>query len=107
MAPMLFTRAILAGEPIRVFNNGKMRRDFTYVDDIVEGIARVIEKPPSGDRVDAPYAVYNIGNHEAVELEAFMKQDPPRSRPVEPPAIACFTRSLTRLRSPTMKSCDS
>jgi UDP-glucuronate 4-epimerase len=72
MAPMLFTRAILAGEPIRVFNNGKMRRDFTYVDDIVEGIARVIEKPPGGDRVDAPYAVYNIGNHEAVELETFI-----------------------------------
>ena len=72
MAPMLFTKAILAGEPIRVFNNGKMRRDFTYVDDIVEGIARVIEKPPGGDRVDAPYAVYNIGNHEAVELEAFI-----------------------------------
>ena len=72
MAPMLFTKAILAGAPIRVFNDGKMRRDFTYVDDIVEGIVRVIEKPPAGDGDAAPYAVYNIGNHEAVELETFI-----------------------------------
>ena len=47
MAPMLFTRAILAGEPIKVFNHGRMRRDFTYVDDIVEGVARVLDRPPS------------------------------------------------------------
>jgi UDP-glucuronate 4-epimerase len=72
MAPMLFTKAILAGEPIRVFNEGKMRRDFTYVDDIVEGTVRVIEKPPVDARGTAPSAVYNIGNHEAVELETFI-----------------------------------
>jgi UDP-glucuronate 4-epimerase len=72
MAPMLFAKAILAGEPIRVFNGGKMRRDFTYVDDIVEGIVRVIAKPPAGEGDSAPYAVYNIGNHEAVELETFI-----------------------------------
>ncbi len=72
MAPMLFTRAILAGLPIRVFNDGKMRRDFTFVDDIVEGIARVVERPPATDGDGAPYAVYNIGNHEAVELETFI-----------------------------------
>ena len=72
MAPMLFTKAILAGEPIRVFNNGKMRRDFTYVDDIVEGIVRVAAVPPAGDENAAPHAVYNIGNHEAVELETFI-----------------------------------
>jgi UDP-glucuronate 4-epimerase len=72
MAPMLFTRAILAGEPIRVFNDGKMRRDFTYVDDIVEGIVRVLGMPPAGSPGGAPYAVYNIGNHEAVELETFI-----------------------------------
>ena len=76
MAPMLFTRAILAGEPIRVFNHGRMRRDFTYVDDIVEGVARVLELPPvvvneNGGEV-APYAIYNIGNHESVELETFI-----------------------------------
>ena len=50
MAPMLFTKAILAGEPIRVFNDGKMRRDFTYVDDIVEGVVRVLDRPPGGRR---------------------------------------------------------
>ena len=72
MAPMLFTKAILAGEPIRVFNDGKMRRDFTYVDDIVEGVVRVLERPPREDDDAAPYAVYNIGNHEAVELETFI-----------------------------------
>jgi len=72
MAPMLFTKAILAGAPIRVFNGGKMRRDFTYVDDIVEGIVRVVAAPPAGDEDAAPYAVYNIGNHEAVELETFI-----------------------------------
>jgi len=72
MAPMLFTKAILAGEPIRVFNNGRMRRDFTYVDDIVEGIVRVVERPPAAGPAGAPYAVYNIGHHEAVELETFI-----------------------------------
>jgi UDP-glucuronate 4-epimerase len=71
MAPMLFTKAILAGDPIRVFNNGRMRRDFTYIDDIVEGIVRVLDKPPDGTR-DTPAAVYNIGNHDAVELETFI-----------------------------------
>jgi UDP-glucuronate 4-epimerase len=70
MSPMLFTRAILAGEPIAVFNQGRMRRDFTFVDDIVEGIVKVLERPPAGD--GAPYAVYNIGNHQAVELEEFI-----------------------------------
>ena len=76
MAPMLFTRAILSGEPIKVFNHGRMRRDFTYVDDIVEGVARVLERPPvvvnEDGREVAPYAIYNIGNHEAVELENFI-----------------------------------
>jgi UDP-glucuronate 4-epimerase len=72
MAPMLFTKAILAGLPIRVFNNGKMRRDFTYVDDIVEGIVRVLDRPPKDDADAAPYGIYNIGNHEAVELESFI-----------------------------------
>jgi UDP-glucuronate 4-epimerase len=72
MAPMLFAKAILAGEPIRVFNNGKLRRDFTYVDDIVEGVVRVLERPPTADDDGAPHAIYNIGNHEAVELETFI-----------------------------------
>ncbi|HVF63251.1 MAG TPA: NAD-dependent epimerase/dehydratase family protein [Casimicrobiaceae bacterium] len=70
MAPWLFTRAILAGEPIQVFNLGRMRRDFTYVDDIVHGVVRVLERPPHGE---PPYAIYNIGNHDAVELSTFIE----------------------------------
>ena len=73
MAPMLFARAILEGQPIKVFNFGKMRRDFTYVDDIVEGVVRTLAKPPADDAASgAPAAVYNIGHHEAVELEVFI-----------------------------------
>ena len=83
MALFLFTKAILNGEPIQVFNHGKMRRDFTYVDDIVEGVIRVTDKIPagndnwSGDRPDpatstAPYQIYNIGNHEPIELLYFI-----------------------------------
>ncbi|HQU51025.1 MAG TPA: NAD-dependent epimerase [Casimicrobiaceae bacterium] len=73
MAPMLFTRAILAGEPIRVFNHGRMQRDFTYVDDIVEGVVRVLDRPPAAHpATGAPWAIYNIGNHEPVELGTFI-----------------------------------
>ena len=79
MALFLFTRAILEGRAIDVFNHGKMRRDFTYVDDIVEGIIRTLDHTASsnpdwsGDRPDpatsrAPYRLYNIGNHNPVEL---------------------------------------
>lgn len=79
MALFLFTEAILAGKPINVFNNGRMRRDFTYVDDIVEGVVRVSDQIPQGnaewssDAPDpatsaAPYRVYNIGNNQPVEL---------------------------------------
>jgi UDP-glucuronate 4-epimerase len=81
MAPMLFTRAIAAGEPIRVFNQGQMRRDFTYVDDIVEGVFRVVTRPPAaaadGDAgasgTAAPYRVYNIGNSTPVDLLYFIE----------------------------------
>jgi UDP-glucuronate 4-epimerase len=79
MALFLFTKAIFAGEPIKVFNHGVMRRDFTYIDDIVEGVARVVEKIPASNpdwRDDAPdpassrapYRVFNIGNNSPVEL---------------------------------------
>jgi len=75
MAPMIFTRAILAGTPIKVFNDGKMRRDFTYVDDIVEGVVRVLERPPAASSAGAaPYAIYNIGNHDSVALETFIAE---------------------------------
>jgi UDP-glucuronate 4-epimerase len=74
MSPMLFARAMLAGEPIKVFNHGRMRRDFTYVDDIVEGVVRILHKPPSAEASSAPHAIYNIGNHQAVELETFIAE---------------------------------
>lgn len=83
MALFLFTKAILSGQPIDVFNYGKMRRDFTYIDDIVEGVARVTDRVPqpdeswSGQAPDpgtsrAPYRIYNIGNNSPVELEHFI-----------------------------------
>lgn len=79
MALFLFTRAILAGEPIKVFNMGEMQRDFTYVDDIVEGVVRVTDHPaapnPDWDGADpdpgsssAPYRIFNIGNNSPVKL---------------------------------------
>jgi len=84
MALFLFTRAILEGKPIDVFNNGLMQRDFTYIDDIVEGVARVMDKAPgpdaawSGQAPDpatsfAPYRVYNIGNNRPVQLLRFIE----------------------------------
>ncbi len=83
MALFLFTRAILEDRPIDVFNGGRMQRDFTYIDDIVEGVVRVIESIPAadhawrGDRPDpsssfAPYRLYNIGNNNPVELMEFI-----------------------------------
>ena len=84
MAYFKFTQAILAGRPIEVYNHGKMQRDFTYIDDIVEGVLRVLDRPPSpnpawsGDKPDpssspAPYRLYNIGNHSPVELSRFIE----------------------------------
>lgn len=83
MAPFLFTKAILTGEPIQVFNNGEMQRDFTYIDDIVEGIIRVTDQPASPNRnwdatspdpgtSSAPYRLYNIGNNNPVSLMDFI-----------------------------------
>ena len=73
MAYHLFTRAILAGEPISVFNHGDMRRDFTYIDDITEGVLRVLDRPATPERAGAaPYRVFNIGNSEPVQLLDFI-----------------------------------
>jgi len=83
MALFKFTRGILAGEPIPVFNEGKMVRDFTYVDDIVEGIVRVVDRPPAKDPAwdsrnpapntsSAPWRLFNIGNHARVELMRYI-----------------------------------
>jgi len=84
MALFLFTKAILEGRPIEVFNHGKMQRDFTYIDDVVEGVIRILDRPArpnlewSGQAPDlgtsaAPYRLYNIGNHRPVELLRFIE----------------------------------
>jgi UDP-glucuronate 4-epimerase len=84
MALFIFTRKILAGEPIEVFNHGHHRRDFTYVDDIVEGVKRVLDRPaqpnedwdpmnPDPASSQAPYRVYNIGNNNWVELGRYIE----------------------------------
>ncbi len=84
MAYFLFTKAILEGKPINVFNHGRMKRDFTYIDDIVEGVVRVIDRLPepnpdwTGDSPDpgtsyAPFRIYNIGNNQTVELMRFIE----------------------------------
>ena len=83
MALFLFTQAILAGRPIDLFNHGKMKRDFTYVDDIVEGVVRVLDRVPSPalnwspetdpSASNAPYKLYNIGNNQPVELLEFIQ----------------------------------
>ncbi|MBB6368376.1 UDP-glucuronate 4-epimerase [Xanthomonas sacchari] len=69
MAPLLFSRAVLAGRPIEVFNHGRMRRDFTFVADIVAGVLGALDHP-SGEAV--PHRVFNLGNHTPVELERFI-----------------------------------
>jgi UDP-glucuronate 4-epimerase len=83
MAYFIFTKSILEGKPIKVFNNGNMARDFTYVDDIVEGVIRVIDNPPGGNagwsgktpersNSKASYQIYNIGKNEPVKLLDFI-----------------------------------
>lgn len=72
MAPLLFSRAILAGRPIEVFNQGRMRRDFTHIDDIVAGVLGALEHAPADDGTNPPCAIYNLGNHRSVELEHFI-----------------------------------
>lgn len=84
MALQKFTRAILAGKPIKVFNYGKHRRDFTYIDDIIEGVVKVLDRPatsnlewvsesPDSSSSSAPYRIYNIGNNNPVELLDYIK----------------------------------
>ena len=83
MALFLFTKAIIAGEPIKVFNHGRMVRDFTYIDDIAAGVVRTLDRPPQPDasydaalpdpgRSHAPYRVFNIGNNQPVKLLDFI-----------------------------------
>ena len=68
MAMFLFTRAIMAGSPIKLFNHGKMRRDFTYVDDVTRVMLRLIDRIPQGPDGVAPARIYNVGNHQPEEL---------------------------------------
>ncbi|MBL8397556.1 MAG: NAD-dependent epimerase [Candidatus Accumulibacter sp.] len=118
MAPFLFTRAILAGHAIDVFNHGQMQRDFTYVDDIVEALLRVTDKQPVADPdycaqnpnpsiSDAPYRVFNIGNHQPVALLDFIgclerhlgRQAEKRLLPMQPgdvPATFADTSALEK-----------
>lgn len=72
MAPLLFSRAILGGRPIDVFNHGKMRRDFTHINDIVTGVLGALDHPPQDDATNPPCTVFNLGNHNPVELEHFI-----------------------------------
>lgn len=85
MAPWLFTDAIMKGEPINVFNNGELVRDFTYVEDVAEAIVRLIDKPPVAnpdydhvnprpDQSHAPYRVLNVGNEQPVQLMEFIRE---------------------------------
>ncbi len=116
MAPMLFARAILAGEPIRVFNHGAMERDFTYIDDIVAGVIRCLDKPatvnpdfdplaPDPATAAAPHRLFNIGNSQPVPLLRFievLEQELGRTairdlQPLQPgdvPSTAADTRAL-------------
>jgi UDP-glucuronate 4-epimerase len=83
MAPFLFTKAILEGTPIKVFNHGNLKRDFTFIDDIIDGIVPVIERIPTPEEKEeailgpdqswAPYRLYNIGNHHPVDLPYFIE----------------------------------
>ena len=84
MAMWIFTAAISAGKPIKLFNNGNMRRDFTYIDDVVQAVVRLIDRParsdpdwsaeaPDPSRSSAPWRIYNIGNNSPVDVLAVVK----------------------------------
>jgi UDP-glucuronate 4-epimerase len=114
----MFTRAILAGEPIEVYNQGRMIRDFTYIDDVVEGVRRVVEglpaaargwrsRNPRPDLSSAPYRLYNLGNDRPVDLMRFVrileeelgKKADIRFLPMQPgdvPATRADVRALER-----------
>jgi UDP-glucuronate 4-epimerase len=116
MAPMLFARAILAGEPIKVFNQGQMQRDFTYIDDIAEGVIRCLDKPASADpdfdplhpnpaTAAVPHRLFNIGNSQPIPLLRFIEvleqalgrdaiRDLQPMQPGDVPATAADTSAL-------------
>jgi len=116
MALFLFTKAIIEGKPIQVFNNGEMLRDFTYIDDIVEGVVRVLDQPATpntdwhGDTPDpgtspAPYRLFNIGNNDPVKLldfiaaieQALGKQAVKEMMPIQPGDVAATYANIDDL----------
>ncbi len=72
MAAWIFVEEIVGGRPIKLFNRGEMRRDFTYVDDVVEGVLACLDRPPAATEPVVPFRVYNIGNHQSEELRRFV-----------------------------------
>jgi UDP-glucuronate 4-epimerase len=115
MAPMLFARAILAGEPIRVFNHGRMSRDFTYVDDIVTGVLAVLDTPPVPAADIAPYRVLNIGSERPVPLLdfiAFLEQALGRKavldlQPMQPGDVSATFADVSALRALMGQTCEA
>ena len=110
MSPMLFADAILSGRPIKVFNHGKMQRDYTFIDDIVEGVVRVAVRLPSADPVTAaPCAIYNIGGNNAVALETFIdtlsrllgKEAIRDNQPMQPGDVVATYADVSRLTEVT------
>ncbi|HET8747347.1 MAG TPA: NAD-dependent epimerase/dehydratase family protein [Ramlibacter sp.] len=107
MAPMKFTRAILAGEPIDVYNHGDMARDFTYIDDIVAGVLAALALPPAGPGV--PHRVFNIGNNQPVRLMHFIdvleqaigRQAVRRMLPMQPGDVQTTAADVSKLRAAT------
>lgn len=103
MAPFLFLRSVLEGKPIRVFNHGEMQRDFTYIDDIVEGLMRLLEHPATAT---VPHTVYNIGHSEPVQLMDFIRtieQTTGRKailqmEPMQPGDVYCTYADISRLQ---------
>jgi UDP-glucuronate 4-epimerase len=106
MAPILFSRAALAGRPIDVFNHGEMRRDFTWIDDIVAGVIAAHDRPPADDAVSAPHRVYNLGNHRPEALLHFIdvieqaagRKIERRLRPMQPGDMAATMADTQRAR---------
>lgn len=120
MSPALFTRAILAGDVIDVFNHGNMERDFTFIDDIVEGVLQTLDRPPQPDPAfdrenpdpatsSAPYRIYNIGNHTPVPLMTFIatlekiigKKAKPRMLPMNPSDVRATWADVEALKAAT------
>jgi UDP-glucuronate 4-epimerase len=120
MSPMLFAEAILSGQPIKVFNHGKHRRDFTYIDDIVDGVIGCLDKIPAGNpdwsglKPDpassrAPWKIYNIGNSEPVELlryielmeQAFGKTTEKQLLPLQPGDVEATYANIDELKRDT------